>query len=422
MRKIRLILYISFALLLVFGLRVMAQDAAEDPFSFNSPPEGSDNPNEGTGEPALQDQDQGPSNNTQTMPAMTDSTKNQEGIEQSQSGTGVQAKQLVATPTPVSRDEDMFKQEVSVQQQEMTREQVEKDVDALMKEGMKYYSNEDYEGAAQIWERILQNYPTSKSLYYVRYMLASAYEYDNQYSKAIDEYQKVLGEKPKYEIANEAAYRLAGCYSKLEKWQFALEIYRDIVRRAPDKKESVRAYFNMAVIYLKMEKYKKVSNIYDNIIKYYPGSEWEIQARFQLASTYAQTNRYKSAINEYKVIKQKFRETEWAPRAALHIGDTYKLEGDYKNAKDAYNRVIYEFYKNEKYTRQAEQCIENLKKAHEIAEKYDNEYTNDRQTDIEIRYGNSSGYTAIRSGEGENVIEKPGHSVYEGMLNDMAPK
>lgn len=366
----KIVCFIS-ALLLVFSLFAYCADD-QDPFAFsgsnNQVAAPGENPNAGTGEPPLQDT---PGETGQMMPAAA--MANQEGVEQTMSGTGIQGTSaLPETNTPESKNEEMFK-DVSIEQKQMTREQIQKDVDALFKEGKKYYDNEDYEGAAQIWERIIENYPTAPNLYSVRYALGAAYEYSGEYEKAIDQYQKVVGEKPDSDTATEASYRLAECHAKLEHWAIALDIYREIVRKSPDKKTSIRAYFNIAMIYEKSGKYKRVANVYNNIINYYPNTEWEIQARFQLASTYAQTNRYKSAINEYKIIKSKFRDTEWAPRAALHIGDVYKLGGNYAKAKDAYDRVISDYYRYPQYCQQAEACIENLKSARAIAEKYDSE-------------------------------------------------
>ncbi len=270
------------------------------------------------------------------------------------------------TPTSVVEKEAMFKEPISIQEKEKTKEQMEKEVQDLFKEGKKYYDIEDYEGAAEIWARIIQNYPTSKQLYDIRYSLANAYEFNRDYDKAIVEYQKVLAERPNFALSTEATYRLAGCYEKLEKWPYAIEIYKEIIRKSKGKEEAIRAYFRLAVIYMKQENFKKTETIYKNIMRYYPGTLWEIQARFQLASTYAQTHRYKSAIKEYKLIKYKFKDTEWAPMAAMHIGDTYKLAGDYKNAKEAYNRVIYEYFTKENYVHQAEEKIKSLKNVKEI--------------------------------------------------------
>ncbi|HDQ25908.1 MAG TPA: tetratricopeptide repeat protein [bacterium] len=285
------------------------------------------------------------------------------GISAREQGEGAEDK-------PVSDKELMFMDEgMQLEQKQRTREQIEADVRDLYEEGMKYYRIEDYEGAIEIWSRIIQNFPTAKNLYDIRYSLANAYEFARKYDKAIQEYQKVLAEKPKHELAVEAAYRLAGCYARIEKWNFAHEIYRDIIARAPDDKSSIRAYFNIAVIYLRQEKFKRAERIYRNIIRHFPNTGSEIQARFQLASMLAQTNRYKSSINEYKLIKFKYKDTEWAPRAAMGIGDTYRLSGDLKNAKDAYSRVIYEFFREERYVQMAEERINSLKYHREIESK-----------------------------------------------------
>ncbi len=309
-----------------------------------------------------------PMDGSMTNAMSSDSPAIDNGEPTVQATGGIQAKDsAIKTPTPVPQGESMFKSnETNIQEANKTKEEIEKDVNALYKEGRKYYDIEDYDGASEIWERIIQNYPTAKNLYDIRYSLANAYEYSKQYDKAITQYQKVLAEKPKAEISIEAAYRLAGCYSKLEKWAYAVEIYKDMITKKPDKADTIRAYMSLAQVYMKQEKYKRVEIIYKNIIKYFPNSQWEIQARFQLASLYAQTNRYKSAVKEYKLIKFKFKDTEWAPRAAMHIGDTYKLAGQYKDAKEAYSRVIYEYYMQDMYVQQAEERIKGLKTQREI--------------------------------------------------------
>jgi len=345
-------LYISAIIILISVSSALAQEDI-DPFAWNdSQTINAGELGEPTGDSATDDL---------LLPAMGDASKREEGIEQKGQKEGVEAKILQETPTPPSKQEEMLKAPMTVEEKAKTKEEIEKDIAALYKEGKKYYDIEDYEGAIQIWERIIQNYPTARNIYDIRYSLANAYEFNRQYDKAIGQYQKVLAEKPKYALATEAAYRLAGCYGKLGKWQYAIEIYRDMVRRGPGDKETLRAYFNMATIYFRQEKYKRAINIYKNVIKYYPSTPWEIQARFQLASTYGQINSYKSAIKEYKIIKYKFKDTEWAPRAAMHIGDVYKLSGDYKRAKEAYSRVIYEYYRHERYVQQAEERIKNLK-------------------------------------------------------------
>jgi len=301
--------------------------------------------------------------------AMTEGT---EGMTQQQTGEGITAETPEeVTGTAVSESEQMFKSEEAVlKDKEMTKEQIQKDVELLYAEGKKYYDVENYEGAAEIWGRIITNYPTASGLFTIRYSIANAYEFSHQYDKAIQQYQRVLAEKPKEEIAVEAAYRLGGCYAKLEKWQYAMEVYKDIIRKqGMSNARSSRAYFNMALVYMKQGKFKRAETIYRNIIRYYPNTASEIQGRFNLASLLSQTHRYKNAINEYKLINYKFKDTDWAPMAAMHIGDTYKLSGDIKSAKDAYSRILYEYYNKEIYVNQAEQRIEALKHHKEIEQK-----------------------------------------------------
>ncbi len=272
-------------------------------------------------------------------------------------------------PTPQAKQEDIMKSGISVEAKEKSQETIEKEVGDLFKEGKKYYDLEDYAGAIEIWERTIQNYPTSKQLYNIKYFLANAYQYNGNYDKAIITFQKVLAEKPKGEVSDEAYYRLANCYSNLQKWNYAIEIYKDIIRKNQDSKNAIRAYTSMAIIYIRTRNFKRAENIFRNIVKYFPNSQDEINARFQLASILAQTNRFKSAVKEYTLIEYKFANTEWAPRAAIDIGDTYKLAGDIAEAKEAYSRVMFQYYSKENYVHEAEEKINSLKNLEEINRK-----------------------------------------------------
>ncbi|MFP4465698.1 MAG: tetratricopeptide repeat protein [Candidatus Goldiibacteriota bacterium] len=288
-------------------------------------------------------------------------------VTQEAEAEGIQARKPDAPEAPVSEDEMMFRDaDTQAEKKEMTREQIQKDVEALFEEGKKYYEQQEYEGAAEIWERILVNYPTAQGLYEIRYALANAYEFSRQYDKAITQYQRVLAERPKADFAKEAAYRLGGCYERVGEWRFATEVYKDLVRKGPREKDSIRGYFNIAMLYLKQRNFKRAETIYKNIIKYFPGTSDEIQARLNLASLYAQSHRYRNAVREYKLIQHKFPDTDWAPIAAMHIGDTYKLSGNLKKAREAYTRVLYDYYNRDAYVAQAEEQIRSLKHHREL--------------------------------------------------------
>ncbi|MEI7640674.1 MAG: tetratricopeptide repeat protein [bacterium] len=272
-----------------------------------------------------------------------------------------QLEQADATPTP-SKDQDMFKSGAEVIEQKIkTQAQLEKEVTDLFAEGKKYYVVDDYEGAIEIWDRIIQNYPTSTQAYNIKYSLATASELAKKYDKAIYNFQRVIAEKPKSDISIEARYRLAECYRRIEKWNEAVDVYRDIVNKNVDDVDSIRAYFNLAGLYATKMDFEKAQNIFKNIIKYYPNTDSERQGRFQLAALFAQTHNYRSAIKEYKIIENKYADTEWAPMAAMHIGDTYKLSGDLKNARIAYEKVTFNYYKYSNYVLQAEERINGLK-------------------------------------------------------------
>src|ERR1035437_3247563 len=161
------LLYFAFIFMLILPVYIFCQDEAE-PFSNDNEQTVADNSvnvsdifagDEPVSSTAQASQGQGGDN---YLNAMSDSSKT--GIEQKQSASGITAKEVQGTPTPIAKSEAMFQSnEINIADQAKTKQQIDKDVQDLFKEGKKYYDIEDYEGAAEIWFRIITNYPTAKN-------------------------------------------------------------------------------------------------------------------------------------------------------------------------------------------------------------------------------------------------------------------
>ncbi|MBW8041405.1 MAG: tetratricopeptide repeat protein [Planctomycetes bacterium] len=79
-------------------------------------------------------------------------------------------------------------------------------------------SQENLKKAADIWERIVAQWPDSKSigLKHAQYFTAVCYRRFGEYEKAITNYQKVVDNWPEYDFAWSAQYLIGNCYEKLK--------------------------------------------------------------------------------------------------------------------------------------------------------------------------------------------------------------
>lgn len=91
---------------------------------------------------------------------------------------------------------------------------------ALEEEADKYYEEENFERAAQLFQLIVNHQPTYDALNYAK--LVSSYEMIEDYDHAIVAYQEVIEAEP---FTIEARNRLAALYNQVKDYQQALKYY-----------------------------------------------------------------------------------------------------------------------------------------------------------------------------------------------------
>jgi len=109
----------------------------------------------------------------------------------------------------------------------------------------KVKSEESLYKAKDIWERIVAQWPDSKSigLKHAQYFSAVCYRRFGEYEKAISNYQKVVDKWPDYQYAWSAQYLVGNCYEKLKYYGSLPESeanpkieqsYKAVVEKYPD--------------------------------------------------------------------------------------------------------------------------------------------------------------------------------------------
>ncbi|MHC4109747.1 MAG: tetratricopeptide repeat protein [Planctomycetota bacterium] len=119
--------------------------------------------------------------------------------------------------------------------------------------------------AKDIWERIVAQWPESKSigLKHAQYFTAVCYRRFGEYEKALSHYQKVVDNWPDYQYAWSAQYLIGSCYEKLRYYnslpesEASLKIeqaYKAVVEKYPDSAMVPTASLKLGHLNLKIGK------------------------------------------------------------------------------------------------------------------------------------------------------------------------
>ena len=104
-----------------------------------------------------------------------------------------------------------------------------------MEVAYQFYHAEDFVGASQACQQIVDRYP-KKDILGTRYLLALCEEHNRTYPDALRQYAYIIKHQPKSTFANAAAFRIGLCHLALGRTEEAIRTFRDIIDFNPPER------------------------------------------------------------------------------------------------------------------------------------------------------------------------------------------
>jgi len=253
-----------------------------------------------------------------------------------------------------------------------------------------FFEKQEWQKAAQRYERILKKGIPWDERYEISLFLGECYVRMSECEKALALYTDLLAkvptmkEKPPVELGRAAAYQ---CMDSLES---AIKVYQKVVQEFPSSKYSAEAYYRIGVIYHeRLDSLELAKRAFEKVGKEYANSEFasialqkssSIKKLIELEkSTGAEKNIEKAAekkflsaeiqltrldnleeaMKNYRVVVDSFPQTQYGPRAAYALAWIYQNKlNDTTEALNSYTRVVQMF----PLSQQATGAIENIEK------------------------------------------------------------
>jgi soluble lytic murein transglycosylase len=225
----------------------------------------------------------------------------------------------------------------------------------LYKKGLSYYEQDDYEMAANIFNRLAREYPQSKYAWEALLMLGRAEEQTNKpaaisdlekatrgpanmagrahyylglaygrrgdYDNAIASLLKVTDNYPDSGLADDAAYWIGYYYEEKDNTQKALDAYYDMITKYPYSKSVPAAIWRIGRLYYWNSDFKNAAT-YLHMAQIYPAGEDSPRCYFFEAKALERLGNRGAAVEVYKKLLSRFDHTYYAYRAQARLNST----------------------------------------------------------------------------------------------------
>lgn len=207
------------------------------------------------------------------------------------------------------------------------------------------YRTEDYAGAVQINQRLVQlpGYDKTEEYPGTLYNLAYALYSQKQYAQAAPWFQQYLNQTPsKRPFTADAQTRLADCYFMQRDYERSAELYEQVANTNYNRNDLYPRYQG-AMSYGLLSKFDKKIDLLRNITDLSPNSPIYPMALYELGRTYVQTGKNGRAKQCYEKLMNDVRDSVYFTKAMLELGMIASNEGDTKAALSYYSTLVEQY-------------------------------------------------------------------------------
>jgi tetratricopeptide (TPR) repeat protein len=205
-------------------------------------------------------------------------------------------------------------------------------VEESLKRANKAWNSEDYETAAEEYERYLQTYPTGEPALEARFQLANiCYFHLKRYEQARTQYVEFINQSPAHPQVPAARERLAEVLSELGRSYEAIAEYENLNLPDPDERRRIR--LRIADLYYDQKNYSQALTEYEKVVSHADYDLMTEQALLREASIYHLTrNQYKEALAIYQRLLSESSDAKVKLRATYGVADCYGEMFEIENA------------------------------------------------------------------------------------------
>jgi tol-pal system protein YbgF len=237
------------------------------------------------------------------------------------------------------------------------------DPGVLYAKGIKYFGENKYAEARDVFGSIVKDYPDTASAVNASYYEAITYFKQGEYRKTIEEFQKLIKNYPESNWVPEAYYHMGLSNVRLNNQTVAKDTYQFILEHYPTSPWAVHArsrlteltpddviphedpnqLYNQAMGYFDAGNYPEARRLFSRVKSEFPNTLLAEQSVYFQAICFFKENNYKTVIKEFEKFVQEYPQSHYVPEAYYHIGLSYQRLGNHTQARGIFEKVIKEY-------------------------------------------------------------------------------
>lgn len=209
--------------------------------------------------------------------------------------------------------------------------------------GMEMMDKKDFPKAVENFRIVVDSYASSSIVDHAQYMLAEAHFRQEEYLTAAFEYNRLYDNYPSSRFAPEALYKKALCYfnespdarldqdntlKAIDEFNRFIDTYpsNPLAEEAQKQIDELRAKlaykeYGSGQLYLKMKEYEAALIYYRYVISEYPRTIWAQYSRYGIGEVHYRRKEYETAKSWFQLIVNADVDPELKEKAAKRLSD-----------------------------------------------------------------------------------------------------
>jgi TolA-binding protein len=207
--------------------------------------------------------------------------------------------------------------------------------------GFTYFLSKRPYLAAQVFEKMIRDYPQSSLDKEARMLLGDSFFLAKDYDGAIAKYKDFLASYPMDPLDSAAVFRLGSSYFEKKDYSAALTNFREIIEKYPNDFFAPIAQYFIGETFLMSGKPRDALFAYTRVIHHYPDDSMAARlARYQLAWTRYQLEDFAQTAQDCRDFLTLYPTDPLSKDVELILGNAYRKLDRHEDAISAFQRVL----------------------------------------------------------------------------------
>ena len=189
--------------------------------------------------------------------------------------------------------------------------------------GEVHFKNGDYKRAMEYYEKIIDNFPSSRYLSYAVYSKAWSYYKLGFLEEAIRTFREVVSKYPFEKSAMESQFRIGECEYLLGRYDGASRELGIFTEKFPVSEKTAEAYYLSGEAAFYRAKYKDAIAHFSRAVSISPNVKWAAFAVYRMARCHYLLGDNASAVKEFKRCLAALNDDYLTAKALLGLAESY---------------------------------------------------------------------------------------------------